>query len=395
MRAAVSGVYCLQNVKTGKRYVGSSWDVHLRGGTHRTLLLRGAHHSIKLQRSWDKHGPDAFVFEILEVAARGVLTEREQFWIDALFPQYNIKTVAGGSATRDVSVSTRQKMRDAKLGKPMSASNRAALSAAMKGVPKSQEHRAKLRGRRHSEESLKRMSIAQKGRITPPDVRARIAESKRGVRPSAEALENLRAAGAKIPLETKARFRETAISLHSKHYIAVSPLGVRHDVFNLSEFCRERNLASDHLSAVATGKRRQSQGWVCWFADEVNPDGTTNKIILPQPKKVQVPYVRAPRKPSIPKPPPAHHPLAKRFIVESPEGEQFEVVNLMKFCRPLGLSSCALGVVATGLRNHHKGWRCRRADPTESTQTPSHPVDPPAPQHPLPVPVEDLAECSV
>lgn len=51
---------------------------------------------------------------------------------------------------------------------------------------------------------------------------------------------------------------------------------------------------------------------------------------------------------------------AKNWIAISPEGEEYAVFNLAKFCREKGLHAGHMGEVAKGYKNqkHHKGWKC-------------------------------------
>jgi hypothetical protein len=65
---AQGGIYAVRHVASGKLYIGSAVDILKRWGEHRYHLDRGTHHSRYLQRAWRKHGPDAFVWEILSTA---------------------------------------------------------------------------------------------------------------------------------------------------------------------------------------------------------------------------------------------------------------------------------------------------------------------------------------
>ena len=77
------GIYIIKNTVTGKVYVGSSRNVLDRWANHKALLRKKKHHSIKLQRSWDKHGSEAFHFLLVEsVDDTEKLLEREQVHID-------------------------------------------------------------------------------------------------------------------------------------------------------------------------------------------------------------------------------------------------------------------------------------------------------------------------
>lgn len=98
-KSKVSGIYCIENTLNDKVYIGSASDIRYRWKNHRSDLNTGKHHSLHLQRSWNKN-PAAFVFSILEVVCNeSVLLTREQWWIDMLdccnlTRCYNINPVA-------------------------------------------------------------------------------------------------------------------------------------------------------------------------------------------------------------------------------------------------------------------------------------------------------------
>jgi len=84
-RITVPGIYQIRNMVDDRVYVGSSWNIPDRWKAHRLLLTRGNHHSRRLQKAWDKHGADVFVFEILEFCyKRHKLVKIEQDWLDRL-----------------------------------------------------------------------------------------------------------------------------------------------------------------------------------------------------------------------------------------------------------------------------------------------------------------------
>jgi group I intron endonuclease len=56
-------IHCLIN---DKLYIGWCANFHIRKRTHLQHLTRNNHHSIKLQRAWNKYGAENFNFEIIE-----------------------------------------------------------------------------------------------------------------------------------------------------------------------------------------------------------------------------------------------------------------------------------------------------------------------------------------
>lgn len=59
-------IYCIKNIINNKVYIGKCKNTKNRFSTHLSKLKNNKHHSIKLQRSWNKYKKENFVFEILE-----------------------------------------------------------------------------------------------------------------------------------------------------------------------------------------------------------------------------------------------------------------------------------------------------------------------------------------
>lgn len=53
---------------------------------------------------------------------------------------------------------------------------------------------------------------------------------------------------------------------------------------------------------------------------------------------------------------------ALSWIVSSPSGQISMINNLAKFCEKMGLNVSNLRMVAEHLREHHKGWKCKRGN---------------------------------
>lgn len=142
-----SGIYQIVNTVNGKRYVGSAKVFRLRWSAHRTGLNKNRHHSRHLQASWNKHGADAFVFEIIELCEADRLLAREQFWIDSAKPEFNVCPIAGNTLGRRFTEESKEKIRAKAVGRklpPRSTEYRAMISARFKGHMPSEEHMAAL-----------------------------------------------------------------------------------------------------------------------------------------------------------------------------------------------------------------------------------------------------------
>ncbi|SRR6266568_93541 len=208
-----SGIYRITCTTTSKIYIGSAMNLRTRRNKHFEDLRGNVHHSITLQRAWNKYGADAFTFEILEfVLIPELLTAREQYYFSKLRPfgshGFNIARIAGST-----------------LGRP--APNRG-----RKMTPEQLErHRLARIDKKASEETKRRMAVAHKGSKRSPETRARMSKAQLGL--------------------TKG----------GKDYIVIDPEGNEHAIHNLKAFCSTRQLHAATLVEVAKGKRQHHKGW--------------------------------------------------------------------------------------------------------------------------------------
>lgn len=78
------GIYKIENLNNGKIYIGStSSSFKKRYKEHLSLLFMNDHHSKYLQRSFNKHGINSFVFSIVEIVdTKSEVIKREQYYLD-------------------------------------------------------------------------------------------------------------------------------------------------------------------------------------------------------------------------------------------------------------------------------------------------------------------------
>jgi len=107
------GVYRITCLTTGDFYVGSSAYVQSRKSEHFQRLRKQAHANVHLQRAFNRYGEETFVFEVLERPPVEKLIEREQYWIDALAPAYNIRKIAESNLGLKTSEVVRARQRQA------------------------------------------------------------------------------------------------------------------------------------------------------------------------------------------------------------------------------------------------------------------------------------------
>lgn len=91
---AEPGVYMIRLLTDKRMYVGSSKNIRKRIQNHKSALKRGTHHSIHLQRAWDKHGADMFEFAALGYYPVEQLRQQEQFWLDEMTCAFNSSRTA-------------------------------------------------------------------------------------------------------------------------------------------------------------------------------------------------------------------------------------------------------------------------------------------------------------
>jgi len=139
------GIYKIRNLKNDKIYIGSSINLMKRQRDHfRSLNLKN-HYNLKLQRSFNKHSKDNFIFEIILECNKEDLLKMEQYYIDTLKPLYNIRTIANSNLGTKRSAITKLKMRNAQLGKKMSNESKLKMSAKRIGIKLSDETKLRMK----------------------------------------------------------------------------------------------------------------------------------------------------------------------------------------------------------------------------------------------------------
>jgi group I intron endonuclease len=174
-----SGVYVIEHVASGRRYVGSAVDVGKRWKEHRRQLATGRHHSPHLQRAWNKHGETAFAFHVIAWCPREHLIACEQMLIDGLRPAFNCSPTAGSQLGYRHRPETRQKMSASRAKDWSPMRGRHHTEATKRRI--SENRKGKGGGERSAERRAK-ISAALKGREVTPEMRARISQTLSGRR---------------------------------------------------------------------------------------------------------------------------------------------------------------------------------------------------------------------
>lgn len=95
-RPKPAGIFQIKNTVNDKILLGSSLNLEGPLNKHRHMLTIGSHHNPELQQDWNTHGPEKFLFAILEVInvpegdpnfnLSDELTLLEQIWFEKLQP---------------------------------------------------------------------------------------------------------------------------------------------------------------------------------------------------------------------------------------------------------------------------------------------------------------------
>lgn len=184
----VSCIYKIINLANRKFYIGSTKYSKDRFRQHRKLLRNNRHHCKHLQASWNKHGEDAFVFEIIERLEPHLLEARE----DELLKQWY-----GDKRLYNTGSSARAPFRGVygaahpKFGVPVSEQQRADISRTLKEFYAEDYFNHPRVGKPHTEESRARISQSRKGKMAgenhyrygktvSEEVRKKIGDTQRG-----------------------------------------------------------------------------------------------------------------------------------------------------------------------------------------------------------------------
>lgn len=102
----ICGIYCIENLANGKKYIGLSTDVFRRMKKHRQCLNGGYHINEHLQSAWDKYGDSNFSFYIVEPCKESELKSKEIYYIQMYKSQnrlYGYNKTSGGDGVKDLS----------------------------------------------------------------------------------------------------------------------------------------------------------------------------------------------------------------------------------------------------------------------------------------------------
>ena len=134
----VCGIYCIENLVNGKKYIGQSKNIYHRWDYHKSNLNNNRHYNGYLQKSWNKYGADNFKFYILEKCTLKELNKKEKSWISYYNTKeagYNLTYGGDGCMGRACSEITKYKISKANKGRVYTPEQRQRIKDSLKDNP--------------------------------------------------------------------------------------------------------------------------------------------------------------------------------------------------------------------------------------------------------------------
>ena len=157
------GIYCIECLVNHNEYIGLGLSIEGRWNSHKHKLRKNKHVNKYLQRSWNKYGEDNFVFYIIEECDKNELRNREQYYIKE----------------RNTKVPNGYNMTDGGDG---------GLNPIQEVIEKIIENHADMSGdknpffgKKHSEDTIKKMSESKTGENHPNFGKHRSDETKKNI----------------------------------------------------------------------------------------------------------------------------------------------------------------------------------------------------------------------
>lgn len=184
-------IYKISTNVNSKIYIGSSVRFNTRVSQHRHHLLKGTHHSRKLQNHVKKYGIESLKFEVIETCDQCDLLKREQFYIDTLNPFFNIVKIAGSQlgakrteAQKKYMVAQRKLKSPYKTGWKHTDEAKKKMSEAGKdkiiSEKQKSDHSLRMTGRKHTDEVKVKISKILTGRTLSEDHKKNLSKSAMG-----------------------------------------------------------------------------------------------------------------------------------------------------------------------------------------------------------------------
>ena len=115
-------------------------------------------------------------------------------------------------------------------------------------------------------------------------------------------------------------------------------------ITNLAKFCRENDLTRRLMISAAKGKQKHHKGWQIRHKNDSTPFLDPSEFITDH---------------------------SGKYKVSTPEGNEFTIDNLRRFCRENDLNRAHMKSVVKGKRKHHKSWQIRHKNDSTPFLNPS------------------------
>jgi group I intron endonuclease len=239
------GIYCIENLTNGKKYIGQSVNIKRRLSVHKTLLKNGKHDNEFLQRAWNKYGADNFNFYTLVECDISELDTLETYYINlhnTTDDSNGYNHESGGHINKTLSEDTKIKIGKANKGHRHTSETKAKMSKRRMGHEVSEETRRKIseseKGKAVSEGVKRRLSEVNTGKILSDKTKNKISQSTRG-KPKSE--------------EHRRHIKEN----HAKGYRVFSP--ELNEVFDCINYVEEKyGISHQNISKCLNGARKSA-----------------------------------------------------------------------------------------------------------------------------------------
>jgi len=245
-----SGIYKIYNSLNDKFYIGSAVNFRKRFNKHISDLKKNKHHSLRLQNSYNLHGPEYFKFVILEIIDnKSDLLVREQYYLNMLNPNdpnvgYNVCGIVGS-----------------RLGVTINEEARLKKSIKQREVMSRPEVIEKIRKSNLSEYTKKLRSLATSGRKWSEDSRKKFSENRiRSISESGGFSDSTRNKMSKSKIGKKPN---NVVSVE-RYSIEGSYIDTFQSIIDAVNFLNSMNIgiSSSKISLCIKGKRNKAGGYI-------------------------------------------------------------------------------------------------------------------------------------
>lgn len=183
------GIYKITSPR-GKIYIGQSKDILNRWNDYKRLNCKGQR---KLYYSFSKYGVENHLFEIIEECLLEELDSKERYWQEfygVIKEGLNLEVIGERGFSKKFSEESLKRMADAQKGKKHTEKTKLILSERHKGLKHTEETKEKiikaLKLRVRSQETYRKIAEKNKGRKMTAESKLKISNSKKGKKDSEE-----------------------------------------------------------------------------------------------------------------------------------------------------------------------------------------------------------------